>query len=310
MSGGAPFPCKVSERHRCTFIGVAFGTRLSPPRVRGRRLRMEHFGTLTRSIPACAGAPRWYFTAPSVVWVYPRVCGGTRGASCEVVPSHGLSPRVRGHLLAVCKGQADHRSISACAGAPTARSTTSARGTVYPRVCGGTAIVLRVTKTVMGLSSRVRGHRLELFDDVLVTRSIPACAGAPLTCLERSLSKRVYPRVCGGTHPDDPSPSDGNGLSPRVRGHHQNVTRIAAFDGSIPACAGAPDGLHGSAGDTTVYPRVCGGTFEAIDHLRYAMGLSPRVRGHRIRISSRSPRSWSIPACAGAPLTTATCSTG
>ena len=233
------YPPRVCGGAVCAWSTSARLRGLSP-RVRGHRGQRRLAPVHPRSIPACAGAPRWYFTAPSVVWVYPRVCGGTRGASCEVVPSHGLSPRVRGHLLAVCKGQADHRSISACAGAPTARSTTSARGTVYPRVCGGTAIVLRVTKTVMGLSSRVRGHRLELFDDVLVTRSIPACAGAPLTCLERSLSKRVYPRVCGGTSTSSTNDRAAAGLSPRVRGHLMDCTVRLAIQRSIPACAGAP----------------------------------------------------------------------
>ena len=59
---------------------------------------------------------------------------------------------------------------------PLSRSRAS---TVYPHVCGGTAVTESSPKLVNGLSPRVRGnHRIAPFQDAF-HRSIPACAGEP-----------------------------------------------------------------------------------------------------------------------------------
>ena len=47
------------------------------PRVRGNLLRFIPVGFTVRSIPACAGEPHKMRTLPSIMPVYPRVCGGT-----------------------------------------------------------------------------------------------------------------------------------------------------------------------------------------------------------------------------------------
>ena len=91
--------------------------------------------------------------------------------------------------------------------------------------------------------------------------------------------------------------------------------------GSIPACAGEPQGFAGLDGVVEVHPRVCGGA--VADHHRPGDpgGPSPRVRGsrrpvvHFFHLSGPSPRVRgsliaerggydqlrSIPACAGEP---------
>ena len=71
-----------------------------------------------RSIPACAGEPSVTVSVITHIWVYPRVCGGTNNAPCNLHGHDGLSPRVRGNLL-----EGEHEET---------------RGPVYPRVCGGT----------------------------------------------------------------------------------------------------------------------------------------------------------------------------
>ena len=50
-----------------------------------------------------------------------------------------------------------------------------------------------------------------------------------------------------------------------------------------------------------VYPRVCGGTAGETVRANAAAGLSPRVRGNRMRCHRRTPVAGSIPACAGEP---------
>ena len=70
---------------------------------------------------------------------------------------------------------------------------------VYPRVCGGTAIVRANGWDNRGLSPRVRGNQWENAVRLNALRSIPACAGEPLRWPRGRYWIRVYPRVCGGT---------------------------------------------------------------------------------------------------------------
>ena len=77
----------------------------------------------------------------------------------------------------------------------------------------------------------------------------------------------------------------------------------AAADGlrSIPACAGEPNEVDARKGNATVYPRVCGGTMCSCTPPPTGCGLSPRVRGNRMRSMPEREMLWSIPACAGEP---------
>ena len=73
--------------------------------------------------------------------VYPRVCGGTLNAVILTYLREGLSPRVRGNLIAVPLRTDDKRSIPACAGEPVNPGGHDKVVTVYPRVCGGTLTI-------------------------------------------------------------------------------------------------------------------------------------------------------------------------
>ena len=115
----------------------------------------------------------------------------------------------------------------------------------------------------------------------VLKRSIPACAGEPRRSSAGSVSHRVYPRVCGGTDDGTGLKARGQGLSPRVRGNHDDYPDWAHCKRSIPACAGEPGSRGGGGGVDEVYPRVCGGTEERGDAEMFAEGLSPRVRGNR-----------------------------
>ena len=53
------------------------------------------------------------------------------------------------------------------------------RGEVYPRVCGGTFYLARISRYARGLSPRVRGNRKCQIPARPLPRSIPACAGEP-----------------------------------------------------------------------------------------------------------------------------------
>ena len=108
------------------------------PRVRGNLLDRRRFRASFRSIPACAGEPKYSLdptqphkvyprvcggtvrTAPVPVvgWVYPRVCGGTFTVPNVWQHMDGLSPRVRGNLHHININPRYPRSIPACAGEP------------------------------------------------------------------------------------------------------------------------------------------------------------------------------------------------
>ena len=91
------------------------------------------------------------------------------------------------------------------------------------------------------------------------------------------------------------------GLSPRVRGNRARHRGPEPGPGSIPACAGEPEGALLLARVRGVYPRVCGGTYLCQSWLPHAEGLSPRVRGNPGVLPGRRQHAGSIPACAGEP---------
>ena len=285
-----------------TVIGVScnrWSVGLSP-RVRGNHDDVARQHRLRRSIPACAGEPRWWRRGPRCHRVYPRVCGGTSVRDLPMVAGEGLSPRVRGNRVQGSHPPAGPGSIPACAGEPGLRGRCGRPPRVYPRVCGGTGAGRRRLAAEPGLSPRVRGnHALCVLNPActgsipacagnlerLLRRprawgSIPACAGEPGVATLYHADARVYPRVCGGTGWMPEEYAAHAGLSPRVRGNRLVVDDEAKQARSIPACAGEPptNALTGSG--IAVYPRVCGGTMMPLITAFAVSGLSPRVRGN------------------------------
>ena len=249
--------------------------------MRGNPVRYWCYPRRLRSIPACAGEPIQALQNEWVVWVYPRVCGGTEDTGIDMPATKGLSPRVRGnqadsYILGHCE-----RSIPACAGEPYAHCGRCYGVPVYPRVCGGTGLDEKSRHELEGLSPRVRGNRRELPANVVLAGSIPACAGEPHYARNVLAGYEVYPRVCGGTCPPARTAAQRAGLSPRVRGNRHRYAHLLNCGRSIPACAGEPDLSGRPHVIDVVYPRVCGGTAPRNDPVRLQWGLSPRVRGNR-----------------------------
>ena len=152
-----------------------------------------------------------------------------------------------------------------------------------------------------GLSPRVRGNRAGLGSYPAANRSIPACAGEPMSHRSGVATVPVYPRVCGGTTHVALGVAAAEGLSPRVRGNQTAPAGIRSASRSIPACAGEPS--PGATGGCRrgVYPRVCGGTPSVHVPVVEKSGLSPRVRGNPALLPRRLDLDRSIPACAGEP---------
>ena len=97
-------------------------------------------------------------------------------------------------------------------------------------------------------------------------------------------------------------PTNTGGLFPRVRGNRVAYRGRGTVVGSIPAGAGEPGAPSPSTQKRTVYPRVCGGTSPACASDPQMSGLSPRVRGNRMKKDKAIERAGSIPAGAGEPM--------
>ncbi len=111
-------------------------------------------------------------------------------------------------------------------------------------------------------------------------RSIPACAGEPLTFPLETHATAVYPRVRGGTKAASSITAIPCGLSPRARGNPDCVDPRSRSSRSIPACAGEPYSLIIAIKRSEVYPRVRGGTTTGKNSSGRPEGLSPRARGN------------------------------
>ena len=278
--------------HRAAVMGLS-------PRVRGNLAEAGAKPAKKGSIPACAGEPSTRTVSVDSRVVYPRVCGGTQADGAGHDFAGGLSPRVRGNPILATLDTTPARSIPACAGEPPASRSWRSAGPVYPRVCGGTARQVRCQEPQHGLSPRVRGNQALLRPPMASMRSIPACAGEPVSRPWRSRPGTVYPRVCGGTAAPAGRDRAAQGLSPRVRGNPVYAYPPGRRDGSIPACAGEPPGRCPYTTGVEVYPRVCGGTTIIWAESTIQYGLSPRVRGNPLRRETPRRTKRSIPACAG-----------
>ena len=190
-------------------------------------------------------------------------------------------------------------SIPACAGEAHRHHAAVNLGKVYPRVCGGSAVINLDAVVYFGLSPRVRGKRLRPPFRVDRPRSIPACAGEATRPVHASGWSPVYPRVCGGSSTTACHDCGKEGLSPRVRGKPLGGPYISGRLRSIPACAGEASAWMTIAWTAAVYPRVCGGSRCAASTTGISRGLSPRVRGKPQPPSASSAGPRSIPACAG-----------
>ncbi len=114
-------------------------------------------------------------------------------------------------------------------------------------------------------------------------------------------SRWVYPRMRGGAFSGISSTSMTPGLSPHARGSHFPAHPAPAASGSIPACAGEPNGDGDADRLFRVYPRMRGGASFSGGRTSAYMGLSPHARGSRHRWQRGVYHPGSIPACAGEP---------
>ena len=129
---------------------------LSPP-TRGIHPIRRQILMPSRSIPAYAGDPLSLRALDAPLPVYPRLRGGSHETDAVVFENNGLSPPTRGILLRLGKPDYQRRSIPAYAGDPNGRSIRLHKARVYPRLRGGSAIIVSLSISYRGLSPPTRG---------------------------------------------------------------------------------------------------------------------------------------------------------
>ena len=134
---------------------------------------------------------------------HPPTATGTATAPSDKVCSFQL-PQVCSFRLPLTPGSDDETvsitgSIPAGAGEPVPDHRRQTDEGVYPRGCGGTLARCSRCLRARGLSPRVRGNQRGLGPVEDAAGSIPAGAGEPTARRRSTVTKRVYPRGCGGT---------------------------------------------------------------------------------------------------------------
>ncbi len=154
-------------------------------------------------------------------------------------PSSGPSPRARGAGRQRGAREFGGGTIPACAGSrtPQMRGRSSRRD--HPRVRGEQLRSGDDTGTHTGPSPRARGADGVPTWSVIVTRTIPACAGSSGVAGYTGFPRRDHPRVRGEQARMSASVVAELGPSPRARGADHRQHQLQAPGGTIPACAGS-----------------------------------------------------------------------
>ena len=147
----------------------------------------------------------------------------------------------------------------------------------------------------------MRGNQIKKSKARMKDGSIPTHAGKPKIAEDYPELGKVYPHACGETTSRSPLNTTFKGLSPRMRGNLGKILVIIEILGSIPTHAGKPGRAVNWRLRHGVYPHACGETADIRLTVKFAEGLSPRVRGN-----PEWPRlAWlvpgSIPTRAGKP---------
>ena len=251
----------------------------SPPRVRGKRVRVALSRSSSRITPACAGKTLNRASISPRRADHPRVCGENIG-------------RVR---IGYLKG----RITPACAGKTCSFNSPLFSQTDHPRVCGENCVFPGSFTYWNGSPPRVRGKRLQLHTSPRGTRITPACAGKTPSLRHFHRLAADHPRVCGENTGVPQIASSSNGSPPRVRGKPEALQTTPGELRITPACAGKTPRSATATSSTADHPRVCGENQRGLTKRFHTRGSPPRVRGKQKKLHTKIFR-WGItPACAG-----------
>ena len=195
----------------------------------------------------------------------------------------------------------DPGPIPASAGEPAPAANPRRPSWAYPRIRGGTDMLVVLLGHRAGLSPHPRGNRTYRPEPSGPLGPIPASAGEPLIHPEAAHENRAYPRIRGGTGRFAGKGIALKGLSPHPRGNREQFPPAQQRHGPIPASAGEPRTQRIHAASRGAYPRIRGGTRMSDRSLPPIQGLSPHPRGNQ-HVDDLTPAKFGpIPASAGEP---------
>ena len=169
----------------------------SPPRVRGKGMRIRDYDPDFGITPACAGKRSTRPPAQCRRWDHPRVCGEKGNIIEAEKPIEGSPPRVRGKDGIISIKPCSLGITPACAGKSYPVKRQSCRTEDHPRVCGEKDLMYSTISFTSGSPPRVRGKVLFMFFSFLPVWITPACAGKSFI-LDYFISQLGdHPRVCG-----------------------------------------------------------------------------------------------------------------
>ena len=149
----------------------------SPPRVRGKVVRVCMATGLRGITPACAGKSFSKCSRMSSSRDHPRVCGEKPGTFDIVTSGQGSPPRVRGKACCVSKAGLSVGITPACAGKRLMTVLTLDSQWDHPRVCGEKMLHFSGRIPSSGSPPRVRGKAVWPVLLPLPLGITPACAG-------------------------------------------------------------------------------------------------------------------------------------
>ena len=131
----------------------------------------------------------------------------------------GLSPYTRGNLERFGFARERPGSIPVHTGKPRVICATTGFCWVYPRTHGETLLVLRLLRSIRGLSPYTRGNPCSGLWTRDKAGSIPVHTGKPLLWALDQSQRGVYPRTHGETFKYSYFFLRDRGLSPYTRGN-------------------------------------------------------------------------------------------
>ena len=210
----------------------------SPPRVRGKELRVETCFSHDGITPAYAGKRVSRSRAKTGEWDHPRVCGEKTVIHKNDRIAQGSPPRVRGKVLGTGKGCDGVGITPACAGKRMVFAGRKSRTWDHPRVCGEKFNCNPGSPQHWGSPPRMRGKARGAGVLDVVRGITPACAGKRVAGSFRPGTTQDHPRVCGEKKLADFDEDSGKGSPPRVRGKAVLASTTLYRSRITPAYAG------------------------------------------------------------------------
>ena len=263
-------------RRAASSVSAARG---SPPRARGRRLRVSRLDRLQGLTPACAGTS-WYKHTGSDV-------GGGSPPRARGRPMLGQGRALKDGLTPACAGTSSIDEpcppvmglTPACAGTSQAPSQGDAHGRAHPRVRGDVGLRMGPLTAQGGSPPRARGRPRRGRGGPGQSGLTPACAGTSSRHAEIPyVTVGSPPRARGRLHPL--SEPRATWAHPRVRGDVSDARCQQHFgSGLTPACAGTSTLNPSWSTVLWAHPRVRGDVL-ALDLGNARLPRAhPRVRG-------------------------------